>query len=260
MTATPDDWLPRTPHEAIIKAATLLAVTVPLVPVARARIVDVLPGHSGRPVGTGDVAAGRGAPTVTPGDDDAGPLTVVERNALAATDPAWRDLEQLDRLIDTITAAAGALIARPALLTGAPRDRLLARASQVLQRLAELPPARYDRRAARTLYNATHDLHQLATTWAGTREGAPRSPTLAIDNSGTLCRSCLRAGHRKPRSPRFPREGLCETCGRFQGEQGFLPTLEILDAIASGVHGSTIAKMIREAKRARPKPARKRRR
>lgn len=90
-----------------------------------------------------------------------------------------------------------------------------------------------------------------------------RSAELAADATDSWCRSHLRVGARAPRSDRYPVDGLCRSCGDFLAEHGWLPTLEILDALQSGMHGSTIAKMIRdeqERRAAAVRPSKKRRR
>ncbi len=244
-------WTPRTPLEQLIQIETMLAEIVPRFGRARARIVDTLPGHSGRPAGNGEPGGGRGASS----------STVVERTQ-AEWHRSGRDLDRLERLardvVDVVLSLAPDGLERP--VDNGPVRRL-AWSRWAVRHVVEL--TRGGRHVARArlidLHRDVEHLHRMVSIWADPRTPPEsRSLELAADATETLCRSCLRAGARNERSERYSSDGLCRWCGDFQSEQGFLPTLEIIDAHESGQPGSSIARLIREARRAQPRRRRRR--
>jgi hypothetical protein len=256
----PDSWVPRNNLEKLIQVDTLLAGLIPRFGSARERIVDTLPGHSGKPAGNGDPGGGSG------GGHGA---SVVERTS-ARWDSHAADLERLDRLA---AAIVDRLMHEFPTVTG-PIDngavRRLVWARWVVRALVQFGP----RRASQLkdgwllrLHGDVDQLYRIVEIWADPREApAARSAELAVDDTEALCRSCLRVGARNDRSPieRQRAAGLCRWCGDFQEAQGFLPTLAIVDLHESGAAGSTIARAIKDERRTRgldrTKPAKKKRR
>jgi hypothetical protein len=239
-------WLPRTPQEALVKADTILAAIVPRIGDARGRIIDVLPGHSGRPAGNGEPGGGSGAST----------STVVERTlGIVGEDKKTRgihlkspsemlDLNRIDHLVGRIVNAAQHMHG-PALAPteGGSAARRLTWARWLIRRLAALsrPPSGLVQR----LYDDVCELNRLVDQWAAPHLGGKRTHQLAADDTGTWCRSCLRAGCRNPRDPRYPTLGLCRWCGDFRAAQGVLPSLDMLDAHESG-SPLEVARLIRD--------------
>lgn len=211
-------WTPRSPQEALVYCDTLLAELTPKYRHALERLAELLPGHSGRPVGSGEPGGGSGF-TAT---------SVVER---AATNSPERN--RLDRaqalpalLVDQAEHIAGQ--------TFAPKNptdhQRLALAAWIVRRLAQRPhlPAGPVRR----LHADICELHDIVMT--ATRDPANvtpiRSPALASDLTGQWCTSCLRIGAREPRSDRYTTDALCRWCGDFQATQGWLPTPPLVEA------------------------------
>lgn len=264
-----DGWLPRTTREKLIRIDTILAGVVPRFSDTRERIADVLPGHSGRPAGNGE----------PPGGSGGGGATVVERTVLGADlDPADPDdapcrlpsspereaLAELDRLAERVVLRVERIVARSGCrLAPPPADRYTVRrlvwarwAIRVVEQLGtELPARQVD-----PLFVDAARLDQLCTTWGPARRVAARDAELAVDDTERWCRSHLRVGDRVDRSDRYAADGLCRWCGDFAAEQGWLPTLDIVDAHTSGAHSSKIAKLIRDAEQTRvPRPKRRKR-
>lgn len=180
---------------------------------------------------------------------------MVERTA-AQWKGAGQDLERLDRLA---AAIVDRLVERFPTVTG-PADngamRRLVWARWVIRSTVKLGPGPVNRlcpaRWRLALHQDVEQLWKIVGVWRDARETAPRSPELAHDDTLSLCRSCLRVGERVERSDRYVKDGLCRWCGDFRAEQGFLPTLAIVEAHRSaGVTGRALYKLIREERRAR---------
>lgn len=243
----PDSWLPRTPLERLIVIDTTLAGIVPRITAARQRIIDLLPGHSGRPAGTGDPGGGHGATNTT----------IVERTALTNSDE-WVALTRIDNLVEQILATIQHRADwRGGPPLGATHARRLAWSRWLLRRLIDRN-TRLRSITLERLWNDVDELDRLVDTWAAPRPGGRRSRELAADPTDTWCRSCLRAGHRNPRDPRYTTDGLCRWCGDFQAEQGRLPSLDIVDAHETG-SSVAVARLIRDQKQAPTKRRTKRR-
>ena len=242
-------WLPRTTREKLILIDTVLADIVPRYTATRTRITDTMPGHSGRPAGNGDPGGGTSSSTTT----------VVERTALATPSPERHALAELDRLTESIVVRVGGIVGMAGLrlLPPAPGNvRRLVWARWAVRVLEQTDP-RIPNRHIDALWHDVDALDGICNQWGPPRRITQRRTDLANDDTDTWCRSHLRIGSREPRSPHYTNDGLCNTCGRFLGEQGWLPTLDILDALTSGAHGSTIAKLIR-AEHARLRPVKRR--
>lgn len=268
-------WLPQTPRQKLVKIDTLLAGIIPRFTDTRERIVDVLPGHSGRPAGNGE----------PPGGSGGGGATVVERVVLGpdlANDDPGRDartpvraeqraLDQMDHLARMTVERVEALTRRVGCKLGPVPDlgmvRRLVWARWAVRVVEQLNPARLPDRLLDSLWFDLEALDHICIAWGPPRSApSAREVELAADPTENYCRSHLRIGAREHRSDRYPTDGLCRPCGDFLAEHGWLPTLEILDALQSGMHGSTIAKMIRDEHERRrkakttKKPRRRRRR
>jgi hypothetical protein len=254
-----NNWLPRTPTEALIKTDTIIADTIPTIGNARLRIIDMLPGHSGRPAGNGEPGGGSGASTSTVvervlgivGDDDK------SRGITLKCSSEMRDLNRLDALTIRTVDLAEALAALTWTITPPPDGGSHARRltwARWLTRRVSSTDAFKDKQLIGHLYDDANDLHQLVNRWADDpRLGGKRTLELAVDPTEQWCRSCLRAGHRNQRDERYARHGLCRWCGDFRAEQGSLPTLDIIDAHETG-SAIAVARLIRDSK-----PRRKRR-
>jgi hypothetical protein len=178
-------WLPRTPQEALVKADTILAAIVPRIGDARGRIIDVLPGHSGRPAGNGDPGGGSGAST----------STVVERVALKRCQELV-DLNRIDELVERIVNAAEHLHATPLMPTeGGSAARRLTWARWLIRRCSARQSV--PRGLVERLYDDVSELDRLVDQWAAPHLGGKRTHQLAADDTGTWCRSCLRATPRQ---------------------------------------------------------------
>jgi hypothetical protein len=226
-------WLPRTPQEALTKADTILAGIVPRIGDARARIIDVLPGHSGRPAGNGEPAGGSGAST----------STVVERTALKRCQELV-DLNRIDELVQAILSRAQLMHRTPfAPPVAGSTARRLTWARWLIRRMVNYPPP--PKGMVQRLHDDVCELDRLVDQWAAPHVGGKRTHQLAADDTGTWCRSCLRAGCRNPRDARYPTLGLCRWCGDFRAAQGVLPSLDMLDAHESG-SPLEVARLIRD--------------
>lgn len=258
-----DGWIPRTNSEKLILIDTVLAGVIPVFTSTRERIGDLLPGHSGRPAGNGE----------PPGGSGGGGATLVERTVLGhdlgpddpddiavrlPSSPERLALAELDRLaisvVDRVVMLAPPGVPGPADV-GAVRRLVWARwaVRQMAPRVRGVTSRRID-----ALWTDVARLDELCTVWGEPRTVAARDVELAVDDTEEWCRSHLRVGARERRSPRYTSDGLCRTCGDFVGEHGWLPTLDILDALVSGMHGSTIAKLIRDEQTRRRPVKRKR--
>jgi hypothetical protein len=233
------NWLPRNPHEALIKTDTILAGIVPQITRARARIIDTIPGHSGRPAGNGEPGGGKGAST----------SSVVERCAAKNT-AEMRTLTRLDELVDRVYVQAWMLtppawpIQTPP--PGASHARQLALTRWLIRQLIRAH-IKHKKGDVDSLWRDVCDLDAIVGTWAEPRHGGKRTLELAVDPTEQWCRSCLRAGHRNQRDDRYARHGLCRWCGDFRAEQGQLPTLDIIDAHETG-SPIAVARLIRDSK------------
>ena len=266
---TLEGWLPRTTGEKLIRIDTVLAGVVPVFSSTRERIADLLPGHSGRPAGTGE----------PPGGSGGGGATVVERTVLGAdlrpedpddapcrlpSSPERAALDQIDRLAVRVVEKAEALMrgAAPMRHLPGPADtgtvRRLVWARWAIRQL-EHSGCRLPDRHVDQLWHDVGLLADLCTTWGEPRTISERDAELAVDDTEQWCRSHLRIGARERRSERYTSDGLCRWCGDFAAEQGWLPTLDIVDAHNVGAHGSTIAKMIRDHVKATTPKVRKKR-
>lgn len=239
-------WIPRTSREGLIQTDTILAGIVPTITATRERIAELTPGHSGRPAGNGEPGGGKGA---------SGP-SVVERTA-GKVSVERRDLDELDRLTSSVVERAcllannaGYRIPEP---QGSPARRLaLTRwAIRLLIDAGANPPSKWCER----LHQDTIRLADIIDHW-NPHQPTTRSPALAQDDTEQWCRSHLRIGNRTPRDSRYPKHGLCRWCGDFNGEQGFLPTLDILDAHETG-SSLAVARALRDGRKKRPRPTRK---
>jgi hypothetical protein len=229
-------WLPRTPQEALVKADTILAAIVPRIGDARGRIIDVLPGHSGRPAGNGEPGGGSGAST----------STVVERVALKRCQELV-DLNRIDELVERIVNAAQHMHATPLMPTeGGSAARRLTWARWLIRRCSARQSV--PRGLVERLYDDVSELDRLVDQWAAPHLGGKRTHQLAADDTGTWCRSCLRAGYRNPRHAKYPGVGLCRWCGDFKLAQGVLPSLDVIDAHESG-SPLEVARLIRDTDR-----------
>jgi hypothetical protein len=239
---------PSTPAEALQLVDDLFQFIVPNWSKAYRIVIELQPGLSGRPAGSGVPSGGRGAATDDDDPNTLGPCTVVERAALAGSPERQLlvDLEQLParveadvvRLVWSLQSADRVLRApahatvgqRLAWSNWAIRQMLAMHHARILAR--RMSPHAVDR-----LHADTDRLHQLV---AGLVEPARlhadpdrRDLGLAVDQSGMWCRSCLRAGGREPRSDRYA-EQVCRWCGDFHAEQGWWPTIDLLEARHSG--------------------------
>lgn len=253
-------WTPRYPIEALILAETLLADLTPRYPVALRALVDLQPGLSGRPVGTGDPGGGSGF-TVT---------SVVERTALApAPERAHLDRVLAAPALLTIRAgdvveAMGARVERPPLFATAGQQLAWARwvirlAIALHQHGWRIPHDHANPQHDRTnrLLADVSDLDAIVRAALDEpRPSGQRRVELATDLTESWCRSCLRIGQREPRSDRYAGDGLCRWCGDFHAAQGWLPTLDLLDARHAGrriTEAMIAAERPREKKRRRVK-------
>lgn len=245
-------WRPRTPHEALIHVDTTLARVTVGYRSARERIADTIPGHSGRPAGTGEPGGGTG------GFGD----TVVERCA-ARSSVGSLTMQRMELLADRIVERTEQLAAETGILaaTHGPLDngavRRLTWARWAVRLLVELQhrTGRYSiaDRYVRPLHDDVAELAAIVDTWRAPRDAPDqRTVELAVDDTERWCTSCLRVGSREPRSERYTSLGVCRWCGDFNAEQGFMPSLEILDARRDGRRVTT--KMVSDAK-----PGKKRR-
>jgi hypothetical protein len=246
------DWLPRTPTEALIKTDTILAATVPTISLARVRIIDLAPGHSGRPAGNGEPGGGSGASTSTVVERTLGIVGEDKKShGITLKRPTeLRDLDRIDALTIRTVDLAEALAALTWTITpppdGGSHARQLTWARWLIRRVTN--GGLIDKRLIGHLYDDSNDLHHLVHQWATPAHTAgKRTLELAADPTEQWCRSCLRAGHRNQRDQRYARHGLCRWCGDFRAEQGQLPTLDIIDAHETG-SAIAVARLIRDSK------------
>lgn len=212
----------------------MLADLTPRYRTAVAAVTDALPGISGRPAGNGDPPSGGGG----------GTTSVTERTALTHDRTLDRTLDRLHRLphdcaihADDLAGAMGV----PAI--GLPTDpqphqELAYTAGCVLLciGLANTHGTRIPDRRLHDLWNAVSELQALVHRWGGERPSTGHtaaSPGLAADLTGRWCRSCLRIGHRAPRTDRYP-AGVCRWCGDWHAHHGWWPTPGLLAAHRDG--------------------------
>ena len=234
----------------------MLARIIPRHRRAHEAIVDALPGHSGRPAGTGEPPGGRGAST----------SSVVERTALRRSSE-WVTLDRFTHLsaavvdqADTLTrASVGRDIYRPASVSRV-RQLVWARwAVRVLLDLEHDGVARIDRRGITAMFGTVADLAALVDRWTvtPTAPARPASSDMADDLTETWCVSCLRTGRRTPRCDRYASSKVCRSCGDFTANHGWPPTLDIVDALADGRY-TDVARLVRDEKQRRNKKRKKR--
>lgn len=239
-------WIPRTSREGLIQTDTILASIVPTIADTRERIAELIPGHSGRPTGTGEPGGGTGA------SDD----TIVERVAFKSSTER-SDLDELERLTKAIVERTNLIANHHGYKLPEPQGtpaRQLTWTRWTLRLLIDAyaqPSSKWCER----LHQDTIRLADIVDHW-NPHQPTTRSPGLAQDDTQQWCRSHLRIGNRTPRDSRYPKHGLCRWCGDFQAEQGFLPTLDILDAHETG-SPLAVARAIRDGrkKRSRKKTA-----
>lgn len=222
-------WTPRDPVEALILCDTLLAELTPRYARALDHLQQMQPGHSGRPAGSGDPGGGSGFTSTS----------VVERTVARVSQTERRRLARLESfppaLVVTAKSIVTAMGARLVQLGPRPTPgqqlTWVAWATRVCVDLHHSAGTKIPRRPSLELHAAVCDLHDLViaeTSPATVHE--KRSAELATDQTEMWCRSCLRVGRRATRSDRYPEEGLCRWCGDFKGAEGFLPTLNLIDA------------------------------
>jgi hypothetical protein len=222
---------PGSPIGALVEVDDWLAVIVPNYEKARGALVDLQPGTSGRPTGTGEPAGGSSVFT------HSGPrasASVVERTI---------EHQSIERaaLVELAAAPVSVYLATRRVVPTCPspaagRELVWSRwaVRQVLatDRAGSCP--RLDRDAVNTLHQATHRLHDLVQLWAA----PPRKPTkdeqrvaaeLTVDSADDGCSSHRRINEWVTRSDRYPTLRLCRQCGDFYSANGFLPSGEILE-------------------------------
>lgn len=247
-------WLPTNTASKLVLADTILADIVPHITDVRQRIIDLIPGHSGRPAGTGDPPAGQGGSTTSVIErtlgivgDDTKSRGVILRTSAEATDLETLDhcVNHIDHLTRVIIETAGGRLPEPEYR--ASHARRLAWDRWAIRTVSELNP-RLPNWLTESLCNTAHQLESICAAWQPAHVQVRRATELATDDTERYCRSCLRAGHRNPRDPRY-RE-LCRWCGDFKAEQGALPTLDIIDAHESG-SPLAVARLIRDETKTR---------
>lgn len=213
---------PRTPVEALEQIDDMLGDIIPAYAVARSRLLDMQPGHSGRPAGTGE-----------PGGGSSGTSSVTERVALGNHAERYQldQLERLPRLIEQcatdLTSATG-LDLPPA----APYSLLSARLAWArwAVRLTVRSGLPTQRRAVQRLWHHVVALEDAVKLWSGDARPAHRDVKgLGITTSSTQdwCPNHLRAQLHEPsyRSGRY-----CRWCVDFRAAQGYLPEPAVLEA------------------------------
>lgn len=234
---------PRTAVEALHTIDDILGDVIPRYTVAQSNLLDMQPGHSGRPAGTGE-----------PGGGSGGTSSVTERVALGHH-PERYQLDQLERLpllIEQHTAdladAAG-LAVPPA----APYSLLSARLAWArwVVRLAVQDNARTPHRAVQRLWHDVVALDDHVRLWSGEARPAHRDVKgLGITTSSVQdwCPNHLRAQLHEPsyRAGRY-----CRWCVDFRTAQGYLPEPGVLEARHLG-------RKITEALIAQHKPSKRR--
>lgn len=257
--AIPAKWTPRDGVEALIVCDTLLAELTPRFGRARAGLLELQSGLSGRPAGSGDPPGGGSGFSST---------SVVERTATVErkTPERWR-LDRLDELppllvvdmVPIIRSCDGRLSPLPPSPTAGQRLAWVSWATRLCVELHQLSGTQ-PRKVLR-FHGHVDELHALVLS----ATADPQTPTveravqLATDLTDMWCRSCLRIGQRAGRSDRYA-DGLCRWCGDFTGAQGFLPTLDLLDAYHAGKRiTETMVAAARQSLLDKPKKRRKRR-
>lgn len=230
------DRAPRSPVEVLVRVESMLVDAHRGFVAALSELREVQPGMSGRPAGSGEPGGGAG------GFTHSGPRassSVVER-AVEQAGPARTQLVRLELLPGVVrddvvvaAASAGVRFTLPVLAGASSLEvsRLAVRA------LLDHGMARRVRfRPCRVLHDHTSELAEIVSRWGAAPAPArsPRPAGLVNDITELWCESCLRNGTREPRSNRYPTKGLCRWCGDFEAEQGFLPTLDLLDARRDG--------------------------
>jgi hypothetical protein len=222
-------WLPRNTRERLVLIDTTLAALVPRVTATRERLTDLIPGHSGRPACNGEPGGGNGHGT-----------SIVERTAEAGPDHAELILAELDTHITIIETSVVALVIHAGGRLPHPPEpttptRRLAWSRWAIRILTQTRTNHPDHLIDQ-LWKHTRHLEAIVDLWTTTphQPDIKRSSDLAADDTGNWCRSHLRIGSRVPRDAHYPSNGVCRWCGDFHAEQGFPPTLELLDAHESG--------------------------
>ena len=242
-------WLPTNTASKLVLADTILADIVPRIGDTRQRIIDLIPGHSGRPAGTGDPPGGQGGSTTSVIErtlgiqgDDTKTRGVTLRISAEATDLETLDhcVNHIDHLTRVCVQLAGGRLTEPQ--PNASHARRLAWDRWAIRVVSGLDP-RLPGWLTKGLCDTAGDLESLCAAWQPAHIPVKRATELATDDTERYCRSCLRAGHRNPRDPRY-RE-LCRWCGDFKAEQGQLPTLDIIDAHETG-SSLAVARLIRD--------------
>jgi hypothetical protein len=213
---------PRTDVEALRAIDDILATLAQRYPAARSRLLDMQPGHSGRPAGTGE-----------PGGGSSGTSSVTERVALGRHDERHQ-LEQLEHLPATVQRFAAELAGMAGLnLPTAPPQSLpsarLAWARWAV-RLVLLNGRKPAHNATQRLWHAVVALDDLVERWASDiRRYHHDVKGLGITTTSTLdwCPNHLRAQLHEPshRSTRY-----CRWCFDFRAAQGYLPEPTLLEA------------------------------
>jgi hypothetical protein len=239
------------PIEALVEVDAWLAVIVPNYTRARATLLDLQPGLSGRPVGTGDPGGGHGGFTSA---GERASSSVVER-ALGlggdgdgvGSDPIERRaLDQLERLPSIVVVEAWG-IAQPIVPIPVPGDARPSRrlvfarwcVRQVLAADRTGPKVSLYRSDVNRLHADTHQLHTVVAAWSNMAHRATLveqtlAGDLAVDELDDGCVSHRRVNEYEERSDRYPTKRLCRRCGDFDAAQGFLPSPEILRAWRDG--------------------------
>lgn len=256
------DRVPQSPVEVLSQIDAMLVESFRGFDRARATLVDVQPGLSGRPAGSGEPPGGSSVFT------HSGPRassSVVER----AVDDGSNVRGVLARLevlpgvlhgdVVALAARAGVRLSAPAVLRP---GRRVEWCHVAVRSLIDTGMVRRTwRRDRLRLHGHAVELAGIVGRWSApaTKSDAPRSLRLVADPTELWCESCLRTGMREPRSERYPTRPLCRWCGDFEAAQGFLPTLDLLDARRDGRRITEA--MVREAKpRTVPTPRQRSRR
>lgn len=241
-------WLPTTTASKLALADTILAGIVPTITDTRARILDLVPGHSGRPAGNGDPPGGQGGATTSVVERTLGIIgeDLKTRGVTLRISAEQADLDTLDHCVNHIDHLTRTIVgydgwgALPPF--GVSQARRLAWDRWAIRTIAPTNPT-IPNWLTRDLCDTAHRLESLIAQWAPAEQTGRRTTELAADDTGLYCQSCLRAGYRNPRWPRYT--GLCRWCGNFKAEQGALPTLDIIDAHESG-SPLAVARLIRD--------------
>lgn len=248
-------WTPRDPPEALILCDTLLAEITPRFARAVDRLTEMQLGHSGRPAGTGEPGGGSGFSSTSVVERVVSAVSATERRRLEGLLGFPAELVALTGKV--VEGMGGRLLHTP---IGASPGQRLVWVSWAVRICIELHQhgVKIPRRPTIALHDrvcSLHDLVVVETTPAKAKESA-RSIELAADRTETYCTSHLRIGVREPRSDRYSTDGLCRWCGGFLGEQGWLPTLDILEAHEDG-RPKVVSALVAAEQRARRKRRRR---